>query len=367
MRSVRAQLLHRPAGRTVGEVVRHLAAVQAQDLTAAALAFRARSPGLTAADVAAAQESREIVRTWGPRGTLHLVHRDDLPWLHAVTTGGATKCAAGPKGTAGTAGTAGAAGAADTPGTAGAAGPKGAAGGLAGTLRRLREEGVTGDDLLPLITGVLEGEGPLTKAELEERLKGRARGQGVVHLVALAARHGLAVLGPPRAGKPTYVHAADWLGGPVVAEPDRERALKELAVRYRRAHHPAAPEDLAAWSGLPLGEARAAWRLAAEPPPPEPDEPGARLLPAFDEYLLGWRGREGVVPAAHAAEVHPGGGIIRPVVLVDGVVLGVWTRRGERAEVRMFGGQEPPQGLDAEVADVRRFLAARPVRASRGA
>ncbi|MGR6916529.1 winged helix DNA-binding domain-containing protein [[Actinomadura] parvosata] len=339
MRSVEAQLLHRPPGLTAGEIVRALGAVQAQDVPSALLAFRARSATLTPADVEAAWEGREIVRTWGPRGTLHFVHADDLPWLHALT------CS------------------------------------VTGTLRRLAEEGVTGDDLLPLVTGALEGQGPLTKADLEERLKGRARGQGVVHLVALAAHHGLAVLGPQRAGKPTYVHAADWLGAPVRPEPDRDRALRELAVRYRRAHRPATPDDLAAWSGLPLGAARTAWGLSAAPPPPaeepakepaeEPaeevaeelakvpaEEPGeepavVRLAPAFDEYVLGWRSRDPVLAPEHARKVFPGGGILRPVVLVGAMIRGVWARKGAQVTVQPF--DELPD-VDDEIADVRRFL-----------
>ncbi|GAA3681221.1 winged helix DNA-binding domain-containing protein [Nonomuraea antimicrobica] len=313
MRSVEAQLLHRPPGLEAGEIVRRLTAVQAQDVPPALLAFRARSATLTAADVEAAWQAREIVRTWGPRGTLHFVHADDLPWIHALTSRATN------------------------------------------TLRRLTEEGVTGDDLLPLIGRALAGQGPLTKAELEDRLAGRARGQGVVHLVALAAHHGLAVLGPMRGGKPTYVHTVDWLGAPVVPEPDRERALAELGTRYRRAHHPATPDDLAAWSGLPLGEARTAWRLSAAHPPPPKEEPVARLAPAFDEYLMGWRGSDQVLAAEHARKVFPGGGVLRPFVLVDGVIRGVWGREGTRVGVRPF--DELPEGLlDDEIADVRRFL-----------
>ncbi|MFI7131899.1 winged helix DNA-binding domain-containing protein [Nonomuraea sp. NPDC050153] len=308
-----SQLLHRPPGLAAGEIVRRLAAMQAQDVPSAMLALRARSATLTRQDVEDAIRSREIVRTWGPRGTLHFVHADDLPWLHALT------------------------------------------GGAANTLRRLHEEGVTGDDLLGLIATALEGQGPLTKADLEERLAGRATGQGVVHLVGLAAHHGLAVLGPLRAGKPTYVHAADWLGAPVTPEPDRERAFKELGTRYRRAHHPAEPEDLAAWSGLPLGEARTAWRLSAAQPPPAAEEPVARLLPAFDEYLMGWRGRDPILAPEHAGKVFPGGGVLRPVVLVGGVIRGVWGRKGAKVSVQPF--DELPDGLlDAELADVRRFL-----------
>ncbi|MEV4805158.1 crosslink repair DNA glycosylase YcaQ family protein [Nonomuraea sp. NPDC049421] len=204
-RSVEVQLLHRLPGLTAGDIVRHLGAVQAQDVPSALLAFRARSATLTRADVEAAWHAREIVRTWGSRGTLHFVHVDDLPRLHALTSRPTN------------------------------------------TLRRLAQEGVTGDDLLSLITRAPEGQGPLTKAELEDRLSGRARGQGIVHLVALAAHHGLAVLGPSRAGKPTYVHAADWLGRPIVPEPSKDRALKELATRYRRAHHPTTPPPRRTW------------------------------------------------------------------------------------------------------------------------
>ncbi len=313
MRSVEAQLLHRPPGLGAGDVVRHLLAVQAQDIVSALLAFRARSATLARADVEAAWHSREIVRTWGPRGTLHFVHRDDLPWVHALTRN-------------------------DT-----------------AARRRLAQEGVTGDDLLPLIGRALAGQGPLTKADLAERLAGRASGQGIVHLVALAAHHGLAVLGPPRGGKPTYVHAADWLGAPVTPEPDRDRALAELGLRYRRAHHPAGPEDLAAWSGLPLGDARAAWRAPA-PAAPAPQEPVVRLAPAFDEYLLGWKSRDPILAPEHARAVFPGGGVLRPVVIAGGRIAGTWTRKAAAVTVTPFADLVDPGSLDAEIADVRRFL-----------
>ena len=46
-----------------------------------------------------------------------------------------------------------------------------------------------------------------------------------------------------------------------------------------------------------------------------------RELPMYDELLLGWRDRSPTVPAKLAKQVHPGGGIIRAVTLVDGVVI----------------------------------------------
>ena len=81
-----AQLLHRPGAAPVAEVVGRLLAVQAQDLRAARLALRARTTGLTAPDVdAALTAERSVLVTWLMRGTLHLVGRDDYPWLLGLT------------------------------------------------------------------------------------------------------------------------------------------------------------------------------------------------------------------------------------------------------------------------------------------
>lgn len=61
-------------------VTRRLLAVQGQDPRGARLAIRARSTGLTAADVdRALTEERSLVITWLNRGTLHLVASDDYP------------------------------------------------------------------------------------------------------------------------------------------------------------------------------------------------------------------------------------------------------------------------------------------------
>lgn len=199
-------MLHRPGLGGVVEVVRHLLAVQAQDTAAYPLAFRARMNGVTAAEVAAVREERSVVRCWGPRGTLHLVAVEDLEWLHPLVRVSA-----------------------------------------AGPLRRLRELGAptSAEDAVARVGKVLRGQGPLTKAELGERLG--AEGQVIIHLAALAAREGMLVLGPDVRGKATYVHAADWLGAPLPTTVDEGKALGELALRYQRAHAEAKPEDLAVW------------------------------------------------------------------------------------------------------------------------
>src|SRR5690349_13730489 len=68
-------------------VAERLLAVQGQDPRGARLAVRARTEGLTAADVdRALTADRSLLITWLNRGTLHLVRSEDYPWLHALTT-----------------------------------------------------------------------------------------------------------------------------------------------------------------------------------------------------------------------------------------------------------------------------------------
>src|SRR5437868_14574220 len=82
-----AQLLAGPPARDPVAVAERLLAVQGQDPRGARLAIRARTTGLTAADVdRALTDERSLLITWLNRGTLHLVRSEDYPWLHALTT-----------------------------------------------------------------------------------------------------------------------------------------------------------------------------------------------------------------------------------------------------------------------------------------
>lgn len=340
-RRAAAQLLHRPAQASADEIVRHLLAVQAQDLAAGRRALRARSAGLMAADVhAALSDDRALVVAWLCRGTLHLVCADDYPWLLALT----------------------------------------APARLASNRRRLHQEGVVPNDAeraVAIIERALHDEGPLGRADLAERIAAaggiRTEGQAMPHLLMLAALRGIAVLGPLRGGEHAYVHARAWLGPPPPAAP-REQALAELARRYLAAHGPASEADLAAWAGLPLRDARAGLAaiagelaqpadglvdLARRPRTPRRVPP--RLLPAYDPYLLGWRDRSFAVAAEHARAVHPGGGMLRAVATSDGLAVGTWTarRRGARLAVAIEPFAALPEDVDAalqrEAADLARF------------
>ena len=285
-RRAAAQLLV-PGERDAADVARRLLAVQAQDPRAARVALRTR--GAERVDESA------LVTTWLLRGTLHLVAVEDLGWLHALT------------------------GALVRPQTE----------------RRLAELGVAPARALRVIERAL-ADGPLARADLADRLRAAGlatEGQIVPHLLGLAASRGTLVL----AGG-AYALTAD-VAPAARAAPDRDAALAELARRYLRGHGPATPDDLAAWSGLGLGDARRGFAAIAGGLRDVPDPPRRlppRLLPAFDPYLLGWRDRGFAVDAAHTRDVHPGGGIIRAVALVNGRAAGTWKRGRGGIEIAPF-------------------------------
>jgi hypothetical protein len=336
-------------------LVQALAGIQAQEPAAARLALRARCAGLLAPDVERARvEKRSIVRTWLLRGTLHLVAAADLAWLLALL--GPTLIPAG---------------------------------------RRRRAELGLDDETayrgVRLLAGLLRDHGPQTRAEIAAHLAAHgipAAGQATIHLIGLAALLGELCYGPPRRrndgegsdrsdGEPTFVALDGWLE-PGPGLPPRVAAA-ELARRYLAAYGPAAPADLAAWSGLPMAQVRAAWQgIAGELAEVEirgqsawllrahvegldcpSSAPIVRLVPGYDPYLLGYRDRELAVPAEYRRHIHPGGGVLHPAVLVDGLAAGTWrpTRRGSRVLVAVG----PVEALDdpflePEIADVTRFL-----------
>ncbi len=81
--------------------------------------------------------------------------------------------------------------------------------------------------------------------------------------------------------------------------------------------------------------------------------PAVRLLPGFDQYVLGPGTKDGrVVPAARRAAVSKQSGWISPVLVADGVVCGTWELDGDLIRVAWFpeAGEVPRAGLDAEVA-----------------
>jgi hypothetical protein len=329
-----AQLLAGKRARDPVAVAERLLAVQGQDQRGARLAVRARSDGLTAADVdRALTEERSLLITWLNRGTLHLVRSEDYPWLHALT--------------------------APTQ--------------LTGNLRRLAQEAVSPEDAdrgVTVMERALADEGPLTRDQLRERIAAAGvptERQALVHVLMRASLLGLAVRGPMVGGQHAYVLVRDWLGEPKPV--DREDALAELARRYLAGHGPASDRDLARWAGLPLRDARAALNAVASElreyedglvdlarRPPAAELPPPRLLGPYDPVLLGWTSREDVLgPHQELVTVN---GLFRPFALVRGRAAASWSMPRGEVVIQPFGrlSKADAAALDRDAEDVVRFL-----------
>jgi hypothetical protein len=341
-RRLAAQMLAGTPGRSAEHVARRLLGVQAQNLRSARLGVRARTRGLGISDVHRAIEDRDVVITWLMRGTLHLVCREDVWWLHGLSAPTLRQ----------------------------------------GCARRLDMEGLPLPQAGQAVADVesMLADGPLTRAQIAQELA--ARGTHVpptalVHVLVLATLDGLIVRGPLQGPQQRFVSTDQWLEErppTELAGERRESALAELARRYLAGHGPARDVDLSYWSGLPLRDARSGLRAIGS----DLDElgdglvalrsasdraPAARppkLLPSFDPYLVGWKGYTHAMPAERVGDVARGG-MIGAIAMVDGGAVGTWTahRKGSSANVQVDLWQEvgsaERDALEAEATDVDRF------------
>ncbi len=164
-------------------------------------------------------------------------------------------------------------------------------------------------------------------------------------LTSTAAHRGMLCFGPDRGRKVTYTNPHRWLPG--FRPADGGAALRTLVTRYLYAYGPATPRHFAKWLAIPprfatglFGELAGGlesvaldgapgWTVAGDTgTPPEPHR-GIRLLPYFDAYVVAGQPRERLYPGAAAARaLTPAGQAGNyPVLLVDGVVGGVWHQR----------------------------------------
>ncbi|MDQ2657174.1 MAG: winged helix DNA-binding domain-containing protein, partial [Bacteroidota bacterium] len=70
---------------------------------------------------------------------------------------------------------------------------------------------------------------------------------------------------------------------------------------------------------------------------PRPAERSVYLLPAFDEYIIGYKDRSACLAEKHRSKVISINGLFWPVIVINGMVTGLWKRRttGGRAEVEL--------------------------------
>jgi hypothetical protein len=349
-RLARSRLLA-PAASVV-DAVKANAVVQAQVLSAAELATALRVDGATVADVRAAlYDTRAIVKTWSIRGTLHFVAADELPlWAAAVR------------------------------------GPR---------PYWQEREWLARHDLTPhaaektfaAVAAALDGR-RLTRAQLADEVAARVGRRherllsGYGELLAPPTYQGRLCFGPPEGANVTFVRADQWIGG--WRDVDPAEARREVLRRFLGAYGPANPDAFRRWSGFDLDEAKALFeQLGGELTAVsvegkrlwlldegdlDADPRSVRLLPQYDPYVIGFRPREPMLPDVVKARIRQGGrgkleGVAsQSVVLVDGVVTGLWRRerRAARLELDVEHVLPVPRGrkraLAAALSAVRKAL-----------
>ncbi len=304
------------------DVLASLGAIQAQDYPAAlwAIGLRCRGPA-TKADVEEAIVKRKISRTWLMRGTLHFAVSRDIHWMLRLFSPRLVNTATS----------------------------------------RDRHLGL-GDDLIRkaenLFAEALEGNRHLTRGEMYDVLeRGGVRIEGNLgyHMLYRAAWDGLICFGAHEGKQPTF----ELLGERITnrRELSNGRALAELASRYFTSHGPATMKDYVWWSGLKVSDAKAGIEdasarlvseqidgktyFAARDLPAREKTGGVHLLPAFDEYLVGYSDRSAVLGSADTQRTLKSGeirfttsnGIFLPVLVADGEVVGTWKRRSEEGKL----------------------------------
>ncbi|HEX8343883.1 MAG TPA: winged helix DNA-binding domain-containing protein [Actinoplanes sp.] len=295
----------------VAGIVTWFGAMQAQDIASGMWSLGVRLPGWGHADVQAALDRLEAIRTWPMRGTIHFVPPRDAHWML------------------------------DLMGVR----PLAAAAARRATVGLSLEEANRGVEVLG---AALAERGRLTRGEcLKAFADGgvAADGQRGYHLLWYASQLGVSCIAAHVGTEQTFMLLDDVAPDP--NRPDRDEALGIIALRYFRSHGPTTRKDFVGWTGLTATDAKRGIAVAGDDlttvgvddvemivdpallgtaPPDEPVD-DIRVLPGFDEYLLGFKDRAMMVDAAHRQAIIPGNnGVFRSTVVRAGRVIATWKR-----------------------------------------
>lgn len=157
--------------------------------------------------------------------------------------------------------------------------------------------------------------------------------------------------------KASYALAASKVG-PRPAGIDRDESLSRLTFKYFHSHQPATLEDFVWWSGLNVSDCRRGIALLGSTLYTERwksrdfyltqdcrtrgfRKGGYLLIPPYDEYLIGYKSRDIVLPPQFSHKAHNNRGIFQPVIACDGLICGNWTPFKPDVQLSFFVGEHP--------------------------
>ncbi len=348
---MRRQFLDRPLGIDAIDVVRRLCGVQAQVASSAALAVAVRRPSPVRGDLAQALSDRRLVKTWAMRGTLHVLPAEDAAaYLSLLAATKAWESAAWQRAFVDLA-----------------------------QLARITEAACAALD------GTVLSREELT-AEIVNRTGDPSLGEqlssGWGAVLKPLAWQGYLCHGPSQGTRVSFTRPDTWLAG-WQGLPDPAEAARTVIPAYLAAHGPASIEAFDQWlcrgrskkallrdaatalvesgklvkvevGGMPAyARACDADGIATALPFSE-----VRLLPAFDQYVLGaGTNNAQLIPAHRRQLISRAAGWISPVVVAEGLVAGTWDVEGTTMQVVLFkeSGEVPYAEIEAEAARISTF------------
>jgi hypothetical protein len=333
------------------EVVRRLGGVQAQVQSSAELAIGVRRQAARAGEVSRALAEGRLIKTWAMRGALHLLTPEEGgAFLSMMATGKSWE--------------------------------------LPSWQRYFGMQTKDWDELRAAVREALAGPA-LTREELIATIVARRKlrhlgdelRSGWGTLFKPLAWRGELCHGPSQGNRVTFtrpdVVSRRWAGVP---EPDD--AAPTVILAYLTAYGPATTDNLRNWVARGHINVRRlrAWVAAVRDQLAEVEVDGVpnwiraedvdeletarpssavRLLPGFDEYVLGPGTDDGrVVPSARRAAVSRQAGWISPVVVAGGVVGGTWELDRSRVRLAWFreAGKPPHKAITEEVMRFSQIL-----------
>ncbi len=301
---------------TPHDVVSAMGFLQAQDYLGSLWAVGLRMKRSSEKSIELALAERSIVRTWPSRSTLGYTAAEDVRWVLDLLAPRA----------------------------------------IAARQGRYRQLELIEEDFRVssrLIEVALNMKHQLTRQEsfqVLERGGVSTEGQRGIHILSHLAFQKLICFGPRSGKQQTFVLLDEWV--PDLKSKPRSEGLSELTLRFFTSHGPATLKDFAWWSGLTLADVKTGledvrsrlieetidgkeyWMAAVEPEPGTMNE-GAVLLPGFDEYLVGYTDRSAVLDPELARHVNANGGMLNPIIVIDGLVKGTWTRKLKKDAVEV--------------------------------
>ena len=316
-----------PTAKEPSQTLASMGSIQAQDYQAALWAIGLRTQNTTQKDVEATIANRKIIRLWLMRGTLHFVAASDVRWMLELLAPRVIE-------------------------------------GRAGRHRQLSLDDATFARAKKLLNETLQS-GPLTRDQMFRALERGGvsiEGQRGYHILWRTTLEGLICFGAQRGKEQTFVLLDQYV--PKSSTMPRKEALGELAYRYFSSRGPALIEDFVWWSELKLSDAKAALETAAprlaskivggktywmpqDFPETGEEQAAAFLLPAFDEYILGYRDRSAALDQPDFKKAVSSNGIFYPTIILDGKVAGTWKRINEKGKtviaIKPFKDLSPKQ------------------------